>query len=97
MARRNRRRVDDAPEMRPASSMGVRTVVQVRDEDWVVQRITGSASTKNYRCPGCNQEIRPATPHVVAWPYDDHTDSDSRVSDRRHWHTPCWNRFEKQK
>ena len=28
----------------------------------------GAAATKAYRCPGCNQLIPPATPHVVAWP-----------------------------
>ena len=33
--------------------------------------ITGSSSTKPYRCPGCDQLIRPATPHVVAWPLAD--------------------------
>ena len=93
MARHNRRKPDDAPALRPASGLGVRTIVEVKGEDWVVQRITGSASTKNYRCPGCNQEIRPATPHTVAWPYDDHTDHEARVSDRRHWHNPCWERF----
>lgn len=93
MARRNRRKDDGAPDLRPASGLGVRTIVDVKGEDWVVQRITGSASTKNYRCPGCNQEIRPATPHTVAWPYDDHTDHEARVSDRRHWHNPCWERF----
>jgi hypothetical protein len=97
MARRNRRREEEVPDLRPASSMGVRQVVSVRGEDWVKQSITGSASTKNYRCPGCNQEIRPATPHVVAWPYDDHTDTEARVQDRRHWHNPCWDRFSKQR
>ena len=49
MARHNRRKPDDAPELRPASGLGVRTIVEVKGEDWVVQRITGSASTKNYR------------------------------------------------
>ena len=93
MGRANRRKDDGAKPLGPATGMGVRTIVDVKGEDWVVQRITGSASTKNYRCPGCNQEIRPATPHVVAWPYDDHTDHEARVSDRRHWHTPCWERF----
>ena len=45
------------------------------------------ASTKPYRCPGCDQEIRPATPHVVAWPAGR---ARGRRSDRRHWHTACW-------
>jgi hypothetical protein len=53
------------------------------DGDFVVRRVTGSAATKAYRCPGCDHEIRPATPHVVAWP-------DGAVDDRRHWHGACW-------
>jgi hypothetical protein len=53
------------------------------DGDFVVRRITGAAATKAYRCPGCDHEIRPATPHVVAWP-------DGDLDDRRHWHHTCW-------
>ncbi len=55
------------------------------DGEWVVRRITGSASTKAYRCPGCDQLIPDGVPHVVAWP--DHVG----VDDRRHWHKACWN------
>jgi hypothetical protein len=61
-------------------------VEQHPDGDWVVRRITGSSSTKTYRCPGCDQEIRPATPHVVAWP----ADGADGEQDRRHWHSACW-------
>ncbi len=53
------------------------------DGDWVVRQVTGSAATRPYRCPGCDQEIRPATLHVVAWP-------DGDLDARRHWHSPCW-------
>jgi hypothetical protein len=53
------------------------------DGDFAVRHVTGSAGTKTYRCPGCDQEIRGATPHVVAWP-------ESRLDDRRHWHSACW-------
>lgn len=60
------------------------------DGDWVVRRITGSAATKPYRCPGCDQEIRPATPHVVAWPVEPVGALDG-LEQRRHWHTGCWN------
>jgi len=60
------------------------TEVDQRGEEWIVRRLTGSSSTKSYRCPGCDQEIRPATPHVVVWP-------SLAVDQRRHWHTPCWN------
>jgi hypothetical protein len=55
------------------------------DGDWVVRSVTGSAATKPYRCPGCDQQIPPATPHVVAWPADG-----GGLDDRRHWHTGCW-------
>ena len=63
------------------------------EDDWVVRQVTGSAATRAYRCPGCDQEIRPATPHVVAWPaFDDGDgrDEDAGLADRRHWHTACW-------
>jgi hypothetical protein len=60
------------------------------DGDWVVRRLTGSASTKTYRCPGCAQEIRPATPHVVAWPSDAPLLGGEASDARRHWHTACW-------
>jgi hypothetical protein len=38
-----------------------------------------------YRCPGCDHEIRPGTSHLVVMP-------EGSVDDRRHWHTPCWQR-----
>jgi hypothetical protein len=71
------------------------------DDEWVVRQVTGSASTRAYRCPGCDQEIRPATPHVVAWPAsfrEEEDGSDGAAGDadeaglaqRRHWHTACW-------
>lgn len=52
-----------------------------------VRHLTGESSTKMYRCPGCDHEIRPGMPHVVVWPLEDYGDE----SDRRHWHTSCWN------
>ena len=61
------------------------------DGDWVVRRITGSASTKPYRCPGCDQLIRPATPHIVAWPTVSLSFTGEGIDERRHWHTGCWN------
>jgi len=60
------------------------TVEEHPDGDYVVRRLTGSSSTKPYRCPGCDHLIQPATPHVVTWPVDRGAD------DRRHWHTVCW-------
>ena len=74
--------------------MGVETVEEWRGEDYVVRRITGSTSTKPYRCPGCDQQIRPATPHVVVWLAGDPATlpmpAPARGEDRRHWHAACW-------
>jgi hypothetical protein len=89
------RRKGSPPGRHPAAPRA-ETVEEAADGDWVVRRLTGSASTKPYRCPGCDQEIRPATPHVVAWPaYTrdsdlDPWDTDSAADQRRHWHTACW-------
>jgi hypothetical protein len=84
--RHNRRRrdvegVDEERARRPIEA------VQARDGDWMVRTILGEAAVKTYRCPGCNQDIKPGVPHVVAWPADERGDA----GDRRHWHTGCWN------
>ncbi|HEY3957144.1 MAG TPA: ATP/GTP-binding protein [Streptosporangiaceae bacterium] len=57
------------------------------DGDWVVRLVSGSASGKSYRCPGCDQEIRAGTAHVVAWPA-----LTPGLDERRHWHRACWQR-----
>jgi len=80
MARRNRRRPDAARPLSPGYASR-------RDEgDYIVQNVTGGQAGKAYICPGCNQEIRPGVPHVVAW------NRYLGADDRRHWHTPCWRR-----
>jgi hypothetical protein len=84
VARRNRR--SEGVETRPLRG-DFQQVEEHPDGDWAVRSISGSAATKTYRCPGCDQEIRPGVPHVVAWP----SDRPSGEDDRRHWHTPCWN------
>lgn len=63
---------------------GVDGVESWRGEQWWVRHLTGSAAGKTYRCPGCDQEVRPGMPHVVVWPVDEGT------AERRHWHTGCW-------
>jgi hypothetical protein len=74
----------------------VQPIEEAQDGDWVVRRITGLATDKTYRCPGCDQEIRPGTPHVVTWPAYardsdlDPWDTESATDWRRHWHTACW-------
>jgi len=58
------------------------------DGDWLVRTVTGTAASKTYRCPGCDQEVPPGTAHVVAWPGDG---AGPGLEQRRHWHTACWN------
>ncbi|OFJ55014.1 hypothetical protein [Mycolicibacterium grossiae] len=55
--------------------------------DYHVRSIAGSRATKTYRCPGCDQEVRPGVAHVVVWRAEA---GESAVEDRRHWHGPCW-------
>jgi hypothetical protein len=88
MARRPSKHLRPA---RPLSS-GHATSVIKSDGRWIVRSVSGAAATKTYRCPGCNVEIRPGTPHVVTWPDTPGLDSQSPVEERRHWHTSCWQR-----
>lgn len=81
MGRRNRR--EEIPDLGEIKVSSYRRAETHTDGDWVVQSISGSTSVKEYRCPGCDMEIKPATPHIVAWPQED-------VEQRRHWHTACW-------
>ncbi len=62
------------------------------DGDWHVRMITGSASTKSYRCPGCDHLIPMVTPHTVVWPVEKALLSEAAIDERRHWHTACWKR-----
>ena len=57
---------------------------------YTVRNLSGAGSTKPYRCPGCDQMIPLATPHIVAWLEDD---EDSR----RHWHSTCWSKKDKRR
>ena len=70
---------------------GFQRAVSAPDGEWIVRSVTGTASTKSYRCPGCDHEVRPGIPHIVAWPAASEYGSGGGLDDRRHWHTPCWN------
>ena len=50
-----------------------------------LRRIQPYAAKRTYVCPGCNQEIRPGTGHLVIVPLD-------AVDERRHWHRSCFER-----
>ncbi|MBB5872071.1 hypothetical protein F4553_005505 [Allocatelliglobosispora scoriae] len=84
--RRNSRRRDDKGLDENRARGGVEFVHADSDGEWSVRHVSVDAAVKIYRCPGCDQEIRVGVPHVVAWPADGRGDA----SDRRHWHTGCW-------
>jgi hypothetical protein len=78
--KRGRAAPDEEPEPMRAPDL-----VRHAPPGWQVRIVQPAAAVKEYRCPGCNQEVRPGTKHVVAWRED--------AEDlRRHWHTPCWER-----
>jgi hypothetical protein len=90
-----RRRRPGPPARRPPAGRP-EEIEEAADGDWVVRTLSGAAATKAYRCPGCDQEVRAGTPHVVTWPaYPrdsdlDPWDTESAADQRRHWHTVCW-------
>ena len=63
-----------------------------RDGDWHVRRLSGATTHKSYTCPGCHHAVHPGTAHVVVWPVEAALLSSSAIDERRHWHTPCWER-----
>nr|WP_083467175.1 hypothetical protein [Kibdelosporangium sp. MJ126-NF4]CTQ92400.1 FIG00997641: hypothetical protein [Kibdelosporangium sp. MJ126-NF4] len=83
MPRRNRIKRDE-PKLTGSASL--QRSESGPDGEWYVRNVSGTATTKTYRCPGCDHEIRPGTPHVVTWPADDY----GSVEQRRHWHRACW-------
>jgi hypothetical protein len=92
--RRNHSRRDAAPEPIDLERVkrGVEGVQAWSDGEWQVRNIPASAAAKAYRCPGCDHEIAPGVPHLVAWPADGRGD----LGDRRHWHTGCWRARERR-
>lgn len=80
--RRARRKESTRPIGFPSSTDRVE---EWPDGDWKVRMLSGASSDKDYRCPGCDQEIRSGQPHLVSWP--NWTGGDQ---ERRHWHTTCW-------
>ncbi len=70
-----------------AATLGPPQVQEWPDGEWVVRQVPGSAAAKEYRCPGCDQEIRAGTAHVVVWPAET-----PGLAERRHWHNACWRR-----
>jgi hypothetical protein len=88
--RPNRRRRDEPALDLGRAIGGVQRRESHPDGEWFVRQVTGAASAKAYRCPGCDQQVLPRQPHVVAWPADGPRSDEVALGDRRHWHTPCW-------
>ncbi|MGL4743577.1 MAG: hypothetical protein ACRCXL_04205 [Dermatophilaceae bacterium] len=84
MPRSNRRRRD--LESRPLGGATEVSTQQWRGRRFHVRRLTGVGATREYRCPGCHQEVLVGTPHVVVWP----AEGIGGIAERRHWHARCW-------
>ncbi|HVL32618.1 MAG TPA: ATP/GTP-binding protein [Actinomycetota bacterium] len=85
MPRRNYPRKRKPRDDDDGERLGAPDLILTAPPRWNVRLIQPVKAVKTYRCPGCNQEIRPGVGHVVAW-------RDGGEDDRRHWHTPCWKR-----
>ncbi|HET6500986.1 MAG TPA: hypothetical protein VFG87_09520 [Amycolatopsis sp.] len=86
MPRRNRAQRGRPEHPDVGAATGWARAESASDGEWLVRSVPGTQATKVYRCPGCDHEIRPGVPHVVAWPADE----TGSVADRRHWHRACW-------
>ncbi len=53
------------------------------DDELEVRTVQPYQAVKTYLCPGCNQDIRPGTGHLVVVPLP-------APDLRRHWHRGCW-------
>ncbi len=83
---RRARKLADAEEDERALNPDV---TLVGPPGWIVKTVQPVRAVKEYRCPGCNQEIKQGTAHVVAWRPDDE-------EGRRHWHRGCWDSHRKR-
>nr|WP_255574200.1 hypothetical protein [Austwickia sp. TVS 96-490-7B] len=86
MPRANRRRRDERELDLSRAVGGVERREEHPDGTWFVRHVAGRNDARHYVCPGCQQSLAAAVPHVVAWP----ADGVGGLGDRRHWHTTCW-------
>ncbi len=88
-ARRGGRR----PRREPVRPLAIdQSGVSKSDGRWIVRPMSGSATLKPYRCPGCQQIIPAGAGHLVVWPELPSMLAASGVEERRHWHRTCWER-----
>jgi hypothetical protein len=79
MPRRHRSARERPPPASPRPSPDV-APAWAQAEGVAVRQMSGE---RPYRCPGCQQVIRPGVVHLVVVP-------DAGVDLRRHWHEACW-------
>lgn len=60
------------------------------DTNIEVSRVQPYQANKDYICPGCDQDIRKGTGHLVVVPLD-------APDLRRHWHHGCWDFKDKRR
>ncbi|MCY0905355.1 ATP/GTP-binding protein [Arthrobacter sp. H14-L1] len=60
------------------------------DGEWMVRPITARNAAKIYTCPGCHRPVQPGIAHLVVWQEDSLFGAAAGLTDRRHWHTNCW-------
>ncbi|AZC14138.1 hypothetical protein [Microbacterium sp. ABRD28] len=91
MPRSHRRRPDHARDDSFERLLaGWKRTEERRGTMWTVQPVSAGQAAKSYVCPGCTQDIPPATAHVVVWRADGILGDAAALADRRHWHTHCW-------
>lgn len=64
-----------------------------RGSEWNVQAVPENRAIKPYTCPGCSGQITIGVAHLVSWRADGILGDDVDLSERRHWHTACWQKF----
>lgn len=83
--RKRRGRGPASSSEEPSDTLRALDLIAPAPDGWMVRLIQPASAVKEYRCPGCNQEIRTGMKHVVAWREDE-------PDLRRHWHAGCWDR-----
>lgn len=69
---------------------GIKKTVIKNGIEFQVQTTSGKTAdgNKTWLCPGCNLNFGPGISHVVVW------EASMGVSQRRHFHNVCWQKFQ---
>ncbi len=87
MGRSRHQREEHVPLDMNRARGGVRKERGPAGHDYTVRTVTGD---KTYTCPGCNGTIPVGVSHVVTWSDDHLFGAEAALSERRHWHSGCW-------